>query len=236
MLATRLNNSLRLTLLALALSAWASLASASTLHVEIDTSSLSNSGWIDLTFNAATGRTPLASADLSHFVGFNAATGAQASDGVTGSLTSGYSLSNSGGGSDLFHSVNFGGKVAFDVSFSGALDPLAYHQFSTLSVAMYGADQSTLLGHGDAGSGALVQLYWLPSTTSAQGGSTSYKVFDNLGGVSPVTAVPEPSSWMMLGAGLGVLGLVRRRKTAATFQACATTSTARLASTPLTSS
>lgn len=207
------SHTLRRTLLALVLGASAALASAATLHVEVDTRSFGSKGWIDLLFvsNNNSHAAP-ATATLSDFVGFDAVTGAQPVGGVSGSLAGGYTLSNLNGGADLFHAVNFGGKVSFNIDFTGAADTSVNHTLSTLSLAMYGADQSTLLGHGDGATGSLLQLYWLPSTNAATPGTVSSQVFDNVASVAPLAAVPEPSSWAMLGAGLGLLGLARRRQ------------------------
>ena len=203
------------------LAIYTGLASADTLRVEIDTSSLGNKGWMDLLFNPSTANSALATAHLYDFVGFDTAGGAQTTGGVSGSLTTGYTLDNLNSGSELFHSVIFGGKIGFSVDFSGAPGSAINRSLSTLTVALYGADQTTLLGNGDPLTGALVQLYWLPPTTNAAG-TVSTRVFDNLasvGSASPITPVPEPSTWLMMGAGLGVVALARRRKASEAFLA-----------------
>lgn len=206
------NKTLCRALLALVLGA-ASLASAETLRVEVDTTSFGNGGWIDLMFNAANGSAPQATAKLSHFTGFNAGAGVQLSGGISGSLAGGYTLSNLNGGADLFQAINFGHKVGFNIDLAGSPDASANRAMSTFSVAVYGADQSTLLGHGDSASGSLLQLYWLPPVNSAAAGAVDNKVFDPVASVSAVTAVPEPSIWAMLASGLCLVGLTRRRGT-----------------------
>ncbi len=199
----------------------AGLASADTLHVEIDTSSFGNKGWMDLLFNPSDANSALTTAHLYDFVGFDAVGGAETAGGVSGSLATGYTLDNLNSGSELFHSMNFGGKVSFNVDFTGAVGSAINRSLSTLAVALYGADKATLLGSGDPLTGALVQLYWLPPTANAPGSVTT-RVFDSVASVgaplqsSPlppqISPVPEPSTWLTMGAGLGLVALARRRK------------------------
>ena len=158
--------SLRRALLALALGACASLASAaSTFHVELDTSSFASTGWIDMQFNPGSPSSPLAQASLSGFTGFGDPGTAQLSGNATGSLAGGYTFVNNdaGGLNGLFHAVNFGGKIGFDVTFSGAADPGADFG-SAFSVALYNQAQDALLGTNDP-SGSLVLLNWTPAGT-----------------------------------------------------------------------
>lgn len=219
------SHAFRRKLLALALAASTGLAGAETLHIEVDTKtlgSLGSTGWIDLSFMSYNAKATSATATLFDFVGFDSGTNAQTSGDVAGSLTSGFNLSNLGLGADLFHSVSLGGKVSFNVDFTGTVDSAVNRVRSTLSVALYGADQTTLLGNGDAASGALVQLYWLPSSSSATPGTISYQVFDGVASVGAPTQaspVPESSTWLMMGAGLGVVALARRRKASEAFAA-----------------
>lgn len=206
-------------LLAAVLSTSAAFVSAETLRVEIDTSSFTHQGWIDLMFNASSGNAASSTAQLSNFVGFNTQSVPELSGQTSGSLASGYTMGNLNGTADIFHAVNFGGKIGFDVDFAGSIGSAINRSLSTLSVALYGADQSTLLGHGDPASGALVQLYWL-SPTSTAASSVTTRVFDSMASVGAATAispVPEPSAWLTMGAGLGLLGLIGRRKRAAAF-------------------
>lgn len=208
-------------LVAAMLTAYAGLASADTLRVEIDTSSFGNKGWVDLLFNPSDANSALTTAHLYDFVGFDAAGGAETAGGVSGSLATGYTLDNLNSGSELFHPVGLGGKLSFNVDFNGALGSAINRSLSTLTVAMYGADKTTLLGSGDALTGALVQLYWLPPTTNTAGTVTTH-IFDSVATVgtpllnsplpTPLSPVPEPSAWMMMGMGLGLIILARRRK------------------------
>lgn len=207
--------SLRHAALALALSACASLASAaSVFQIEIDTSSLvaanGNTGWIDLQFNPGNGGTPYAQVSLWNFVGFGDAASAQVAGNVSGSLAGGYVIGNNdaSGYNDLFHAVNFGGKVGFTVSFSGDLDPAAAGLGSAFSLSLLNNDTFAPLGTTDFG-GALVVLNW-----NSLGNVTASALTNEIG--TSVSAVPEAETWLMLGAGLALVGgLARRRRLAA---------------------
>lgn len=211
MFANKLTVSLKRSLLALALSAIAGSAAAAGLHVELDTSSFAasgNSGWLDLQFNPGYVDGALASATLSHFVGFDASQTAYMEGGVSGSLASGFVLSNSSAYNDLFHAVQIGGKVSFDVSFSGLADPGAAGNSSVFGMALYGADGFTQLG---APGSSLLTVAWTPGQGAGQAGHMGSAVADATVLAAPV---PEASSWLMMGAGLALIGLVRRRKPA----------------------
>ncbi|MYM25913.1 PEP-CTERM sorting domain-containing protein [Duganella sp. FT135W] len=205
---------LRRSLLALALAASASLASAATYHVEFDTSSFGSTGWIDVLFNPGNANTPLASVTLTDFIGFGDSSTAQTIGNVTGSLASGYTITNDdpGGLNDLFHAVNFsGGKVGFNVSFSGAADPSQSSSGSVFSVALINAGNTAYLGTQDA-SGALVQLNWTAGVTADAGSVVAAPLVNTIPTVT--AAVPEPSTWAMLAGGLALLGFMRRRQQA----------------------
>lgn len=210
MFASALTRTLRHSLLALALGACASLASASALHVEIDTAGMGSDGWLDLQFGALAG-SPLAAAELSHFTGFNSAIAAETVGDVSGSLASGFHIGNDPGNwNDLFHAVHLGGKVGFDISFSGAIDPGAASDHALFTVALYGDhDAQTVLGAPGA-DGFLLSMQWTAASVPGGAGSVATVVYDSA--AASVSAVPEPSSWLMLGAGLGLLGMLRRRR------------------------
>jgi hypothetical protein len=201
----------RRAVMALALAACAGLASAAgTLHVELDTSGFGTDGWIDLQLNGSPLSTVTTYADLSSIVGFGSAAGAQLSN-VTGTTASGFHMENVAGGyNDLFHAVDYtGGKISFNISFSGDADPSGQYG-SVFSVALYGADQFTLLGSSSNVDGSLLHLNWTPSVSVGGQGSVGAETFAS--GVQVAAAVPEPSTWLMLGAGLALIGLARRRQ------------------------
>lgn len=199
---------LRRSLLALALSTCATLASAATtFHIELNTLNLGSSGWIDLQFNPSPFDPVAATADLSHFVGFGDSSTAQWLE-ATGSIASGVRLSTANGPSDLIHEVNFGaGKVSFDVT----IDSGAGFSGSAFAVALFDS-QNQLVGAGDDGYN-LLHLDWTPSATPGGNGSLVASGYSS--NLVQITAVPEPSSWLMLGAGLALLGVARRRASAA---------------------
>lgn len=190
------------------------VAKADTLRIEIDTSSFGQSGWLDLVLTPSNHQASSTSAVLSNFIGFSSAGVPEITGNVTGSFSSDYVLHSAAEAAGLFHAVNFGSKISFDVDFSGALGSAINRSLSTLSVALYGVDQTTLLGNGDPATGSLLHLYWLPPTVNA-GGSVTSRVFDPVASVDVATAVspvPEPSAWLTMAAGLGLLAVVRRRK------------------------
>jgi hypothetical protein len=208
---------LRTTVLALALAACSAYAAADTIHVTVDTKDFGTSGWLDLQFNAAPG----ASAELAHvllrnFTGFDAAFPVELSGDVSGSLAAGYLMSNAPGWNDLFHSVAFGGKLGFDVTFDGAADLDAFISQSLFTVSAYADDKMTLLGNY-AADGSLATLAWTPASTAGGSGSVTIDISDT----AAVTAVPEPSELLLTGTGLALMLLLARRRRATAPQAAA---------------
>ncbi len=204
----------RQALAAFALCAVAAHAAAGNVyHVEINTTQLTGSGWLDLQFNPGNDTAPAAVASLSHFVGQLGSDAPQIAGDVNGSLGnvgSQVSFANTTTYNDLFQSVRFGQRLSFDVSFSGSfLNSNNTSVGSSFGVALYGSDQVTVLGNGDANSGSLLTFQLL--STGSPVGNISSVVYDPT--LINVSAVPEASEWMMMVAGLGVLGaLARRRK------------------------
>ena len=202
---------LRNTVLALALAACSSLAAARTIHVAIDTSTgFGTSGWLDMQFNGAPGETPeLATVLVSNFTGFDAGALVELSGEVSGSLASGYLFSNLPGWNDLFHGVAFGGVLGFDLTFEGAADLNAFVSQSLFTISAFADDKTTFLGNYGP-DGSLANLTWTPSGVVGGNGSIAIGISDP----AAVTAVPEPSDWLLTGTGLALMLLVARRRRA----------------------
>ena len=197
---------LRRSLLALALGACASLASAATtLHVEIDTKAYSNGGYLDLQFAGSPALDLMSFADVGSFSGFGGVADAQTSGGASGSLATGYHFADSRtDANDALFSIALGGKFGFNVTIDGKAEATGNYP-SMFSVSLLNAN-GDYLGGSSAGDQSLVNLYWTTAATTASLNVAS--------GVA-VTAVPEPESWAMLAAGLALVGVARRRKLAA---------------------
>jgi hypothetical protein len=200
---------LRRALLALALCGSAALAQADeTFHVVVDTSSFAASnasGWLDLQFDGFGSAASTSYASVSNLSGaFDLSQPVQLSGDAAGSVAGGFKLDSATSFNDVFQAVNYGGKFSFDVTFSGAADASSGSAFT---VGAYAADGFTALGNADPATGGLAQL-------NLTGGAVSVTVFDSAA-ASAVSAVPEPSSWLMLALGAGMVGFYARRRAAA---------------------
>ncbi len=205
MLAPTFHRNLRQLTLALLMAAGGAVAAAApapVYHVEIDTARYSGAGYLDFTFIAGNLGVPAASATLSRFGGAFGAVVSQQGD-VSGAVPGTLSFGTTGFYNNLFQSVTLGGKFSFDIAFGGAILNRAGDTGSTFGIGLL--DAAGYLGNPD---GNLVQFDLMP----APGGGPASIAGAAYAGVATISAVPEASEWLMLSAGLGLLGLGARRR------------------------
>ncbi|MRV70298.1 PEP-CTERM sorting domain-containing protein [Duganella sp. FT92W] len=199
-------NLLKRITLALTLAATCGMASATVIHVSLDTSAFGvTSGYLDMNLSASS-NVPLATATVTNLTGFDSNPYME-SWGVT-TVPGGYKFRNDTA-NDLFQSVHFGSTLSFDLTFDGAYDA-ATSYISAFTVSAFGDDFS-VLGATDPLTGALATFLWTPSLTD--GGNGSLAALTSDGGVG---VVPEPAGLALMGLGLGALVLVLRRRGRAT--------------------
>ncbi len=204
---------LRRCALALALSTCGVLAQASSgpvsFHATIDSSTMTGGGYLD--FALIPGQVPAtgATVTLSNFSGAFGSSFELSGD-ASGTLASAFTLGNTMAYNDLFHSVTLGGTFGFDVTFGGDYATSAGNIGTTFGVGLLAADQVTYLGNAN---GNLFQMELTPMQGELPG---TVDVSVLAGDVASIAAVPEPSEYLMMLAGLGILGaLVRRRRQSA---------------------
>jgi hypothetical protein len=185
----------------LASSAIAAMA-APTYHVSINTAGNSGVGGVD--FLLSSNGEPL-TATLSNFSGAFGAADLAGSTNASAGPDGSFALVDPIG--YLFRLANLGGTLAFDVSFSGSFFDTPSGLDSVFSSALYAEDGTVI---GNAYGFAIFDL--IDSAPTVVNVTT-----DPFATVTPVlaSAVPEPSSMLMMMTGLGLAGFMARRRKSA---------------------
>lgn len=185
--------------LALAGSSLAALAAPISFHVDIDTTSLADGGFLDLQFNGLLPATP-ATATFSNFSGAFGATDFM--DNVVLNLDGSFTLANGPDfGSYLSFNVGFGGLLGFDVLFNDDYSLDGGTDGSSLTVGLF--NEAGAIGSDD---GIIARIDLIP------GFGADAQVTGQFATIGAVDAdVPEPSDWMLMATGLALLGFTLRR-------------------------
>lgn len=186
--------------LALATSSLAALADPVRFHVDVNTTTLTDGGFLDLQFGALL-TAPAATVTVSNFTGGFGMVDFQSDEGVTFNADGSVTLSNTPAlGSLLSYGVAFGGMLGFDLLFSD--------DFS----ADTGTDGSVLtVGLLDAAYGVIGDSYGIARFELIPGFGADASGDARFAAISPVAAaIPEPSDWLLMATGLLLLGATRR--------------------------
>jgi hypothetical protein len=190
---------LRQCLLAVALAgaSLGALAGPTSFHVELDTAGLGNAQYIDFFFSKI-GAAPDATVTVSNFTGDSLAVdyaeGAVTFNGGSVTIANGPDFSNL-----VDYTAAFGGMFGFDLVFSTDFLASSSLDNSMFSISVLDAGLAPLAG--------TMAQFELSGTGIAVVSAGRYTI-------TPLaaTAVPEPSDLLMMVTGLGLVGLVRRRR------------------------
>lgn len=180
-------------LLALSIAVGAPAALAGPMYrVSIDTSSLSGTGYLDLSLSGFSIATP-ARAVASNFSG-NFLAGEDGGGDVSGDILSGVQLGTGALDNFFDQEVSFGGLFSFDVSF----DVLPVEAGIAFSVGLLDAARTGYLD----GMGPLLAIDFMPGEAPL--------LMVSQPDLASVAEVPEPADWLLLLTGLMLIGVTRR--------------------------
>jgi len=179
----------------------AAAANASTVWmVSVDTTSINTtSGSLDFNFNAGGTLAQYALIDITAFSNFGTLTGSPSTLGdVTGVLPSVVTAGNGGAFNDYFQTFTFGTSLSFNVVFYGpAIDTPdgVSTSGSTFAFSMY----SDAAGTVPVLTSDLINGFAVLIDVNLDGTTT---VTNNSSQTNVASAVPEPTTWALLAAGL----------------------------------
>ena len=184
-------------LLALTMACGAALATPITYHVDLTTKSFAaeGSGYLELSL-AGPGTGVPASAFISKLTGVDSGTtlfGDAAAAGNTFTLRAPDAA--------LWQAVTFGGLLGFDLTLDLGDEGNDGGRFS---VAFLNQDQTAYL------TGSVVQIDLFAGAAPQIQGSDIAQITEGAGGGN--TDVPEPADWALVMTGLGLMGLMQRRR------------------------
>jgi hypothetical protein len=178
-------------------------------HVSVNTGSISGiAGSLDFQFNPGPQTTQPASLDLQNFASDGTLAGSPALTGDVsgGPLPATVTFDNGGALNDYFDGFTFGNTLAFDLRFYGPAisSPGGEKSGSTFAFSMFSDSAGTS-----------------PALTGDTADGFAFTVDINTDGTTTVTnfspettitaAVPEPSSFMLLGSSVAALAAIGRR-------------------------